>query len=265
MKSLVKDLLPPAIFRALKRLKPMQYGWFGNYPNWQAAVADSGGYDQQNILEKVALAVQQVKEGKAAFERDSVLFDKPDYNWPFIATLMYVAAKHEGKLEILDFGGSLGSSYFQNRAFFAHLKSVSWNVVEQAHFVKTGQEKFSSEQLHFYQDIPECLRNNKIETLLLSSVLQYIEKPYDLLNEMFAFDFKTIIVDRMPFNTAPADRISVQKVHPSVYNASYPCHLLNVDIFRDFFLKHNYKLVAEFDALDGKSDDWQYKGFIFER
>jgi putative methyltransferase (TIGR04325 family) len=265
MKSLVKDILPPAIYRHLKRLKPKHYGWLGNYPDWQSAVADSDGYDKQIILDKVSTAIEQVIAGKAAFERDSVLFETQDYNWPFISALMYVAANHEGNLHLIDFGGSLGSSYFQNRLFFSHLKSVSWNVVEQAHFVERGQEKFSNNELHFYSAIKDCLNGNKIDTLLLSSVLQYIEKPYQLLEEIFAFGFKTIIIDRMPFNTAPADRISVQKVHPAIYKASYPCHLLNVEYFKDFFLKHNYKLLTEFDAIDGKSDDWQYKGFIFER
>jgi putative methyltransferase (TIGR04325 family) len=265
MKKIVKDILPPALFRVLKQLKPADYGWTGNYNNWQSAVTKSDGYDNKIILKKVSEALQKVKDGEATFERDSVLFDKPEYNWPLISALLYVAANHEGKLEIIDFGGSLGSTYFQNRPFFKGLKQISWNVIEQPHFVQEGNSNFSSTQLKFYNNIEDCFQNYKIETILFSSVLQYIEKPYDLLEQLLSLHFKTVIIDRMPFNTRNTDRITVQKVHPSIYKASYPCHLLNLEYFEEFFLKHNYKQLAKFDAIDGKSDDWQYKGFIFER
>jgi putative methyltransferase (TIGR04325 family) len=39
----------------------------------------------------------------------------------------------------LDFGGSLGSSYFQNKKFLDALRLVEWNVVEQENFVATGE------------------------------------------------------------------------------------------------------------------------------
>jgi putative methyltransferase (TIGR04325 family) len=265
MTKFIKEILPPFLYQGLKKLKPAKYGWLGNYSNWSEAVAASDGYDKENILTKVESAIEAVINGNAAFERDSVLFDEPIYNWPLIAAISQIAAKHEGNLNLIDFGGSLGSTFFQNTLFLKDLKSVSWNIVEQAHFVKIGQEKFSSEQLHFYSTIEDCLKENKVDTILLSSVLQYIEEPFALLEKIFSFGFKTIIIDRMPFNTTDQNRICVQKVPPAIYDASYPCHLLSTPGFVNFFMANKYAIVAAFDALDGKSDTYHFKGFIFER
>ena len=58
-------------FRYWKR-----WGWFGDFPNWQAAQAACGGYDSDEIIEKVRVSALKVINGEAAFERDSVCFLK---------------------------------------------------------------------------------------------------------------------------------------------------------------------------------------------
>jgi len=87
------------------------------------------------------------------------------------------AARNVGVLNVLDFGGSLGSSYFQNRELLKILPTIRWNVVEQAHYVKAGQTYIQDEQLRFYPSIHECLAENKVNAILLSSVLQYLSDP----------------------------------------------------------------------------------------
>lgn len=265
MSKLIKDLIPPLLLRTLKQLRKDKYGWHGHFNSWEEAQKKSDGYDSQIIIDKVVASMQKLIDGEATFERDSVLFNEPEYNWPLVAALFYIASKNKNKLEIIDFGGSLGSTYYQNKPFFNQLESVSWNIVEQAHFVKVGQEKFSTNQLHFFETVSECLSQSSISSLLISSVLQYIEKPYVLLEELLKKEFETILIDRMPFNTLAEDRICIQKVMPSIYDASYPCHFLNLQSFKAFFSKHNYSLKVEFDALDGKTSEYKFKGFIFER
>lgn len=266
MKEIVQQILPPVLYRAMKSLKPLQFGWFGEYASWSEAAKDAVGYESEVILKKVEEATRKVLSGDAAFERDSVPFANPDYNWPLLAGLMYAAARNSGKLNIIDFGGSLGSTYYQNRIFLSNLPVIQWNVVEQKHFVQSGKQQFSTSNLHFYNSVAECLNNaGGVATILFSSVLQYIEKPYHLLDEVLTNDFKTIIIDRMPFNTKAKNRICVQKVPESIYRASYPCHLLNYQEFIDYFQQKGYHMIAEYDALDGKSDTYQYKGLVLER
>ncbi|MCB0803365.1 MAG: methyltransferase, TIGR04325 family [Bacteroidetes bacterium] len=265
MKQLIKGFIPPHVLTQLKKLKTKKYGWHGNYATWQEAEKESEGYDKQIIVEKVRASLKKVEHGEAVFERDSVLFFEEDFNWPFLTSILYVASKNESQLNVIDFGGSLGSSFFQNQKFLSGISSLNWNVIEQNHFVEIGKNEFQNNQLKFYYTIDECFQEQKPNCLLFSSMLQYVENPYQLLEGVLKYNFETIIIDRMPFNTKKANRICVQKVNPEIYDASYPCHLLEKESFVNFFRKNNYNLHAEFSAIDGDGIDYTYKGFIFER
>ena len=106
-------------------------------------------------------ATLEVIAGRAAFERDSVLFNEVQHSFPVLAGLLRAATENEGRLCVLDFGGSLGSSYFQCRGFLSVPSLLSWNVVEQPHFVRCGRECIESEQLKFYFTIDDVLKENK--------------------------------------------------------------------------------------------------------
>src|SRR2546423_4469658 len=134
LKGIVKEILPPVLVKLLTRTS--RYGWKGNYSTWQEAIRHCNGYDSPGILEKVKFSALKVKKGVAPYERDSVLFDRIAYSWPLLASLLWIAAKNRGRLNVLDFGGSLGSSYFQNRQFISGLNEIRWYVIEQPNFVE---------------------------------------------------------------------------------------------------------------------------------
>jgi putative methyltransferase (TIGR04325 family) len=222
MKKSIKNILPPALLRIILRSPLRRYGWFGNYPTWQAAQRQATGYDSKIILERVKNSLLKVKNGQAVYERDSVLFDHVEYDWPMLAALMWIAAQREGRLSVLDFGGSLGSSFFQNRKFLSSLNAVEWSVVEQAHFVEAGASHFQDEQLKFFTTCEQCLAECKPNVILLSSVLSYIEKPYELLEYLSTLQIEFMIIDRLPVIEGDLDQIKVQKVNPVIYPATYP-------------------------------------------
>jgi putative methyltransferase (TIGR04325 family) len=114
----------------------------GSYSTWKEADALSNSYGNMDILEKVLSATIKVKNGEAVYERDSVIFDQIEYSWPVLTCLMCAAAQISGCLKVLNFGGSLGSSYFENRLFLNSLPNFSWNVVEQTHFVVARKNIF---------------------------------------------------------------------------------------------------------------------------
>lgn len=223
-KSIIKDLIPPVV---VKKLTGLFYGWSGNYANWQEAANKTSGYNSDIIFDKVKNALLKVKNGEAVAERDSVLFDKVQYSFPLLSALQYVALNDSKGLSILDFGGSMGSSYYQNKNFLKNINPFSWNIVEQKHFVEEGQKTFADEHLRFFYDIESCLKANDINVLLLSSVLQYLEKPYDFLDNVLTKNFPYIIIDRAPVLLEGADRITIQTVPKNIYEAEYPCWLLN--------------------------------------
>lgn len=126
----IEKFLPPIMVDIIRKIIFIKYGWHGNYSTWEAAQKDSTGYDAPEILQKVRSSLLKVKKGEAVYERDSVIFEEIQYSWPLLAGLMYAAAKSGGVLKVLDFGGSLGSSYFQNKKFLDGLKDVVWCIVE---------------------------------------------------------------------------------------------------------------------------------------
>ena len=129
IKQVLKRIAPPAIADLFKR--SAKYGFFGDYSDWEKAVTDSSGYDSPVIFEKVKDSAMKVKRGLAVSERDGMTFDTKQLSWIVIAMLLSSAARNDNSLNVLDFGGSLGSMYFQNIEFLKHLKRLRWAIVEQ--------------------------------------------------------------------------------------------------------------------------------------
>jgi putative methyltransferase (TIGR04325 family) len=258
IKIVAKRILPSRIAGLLTGLF---YGWTGNYSTWDKALKKSSGYNSQLILDKVSLSAGKVHSGEAAYERDSVIFNEINYSFPVLSALLWVAVQNNGRLNVLDFGGSLGSSYFQNKKFLDSVNKVNWCIVEQPAFVEEGNKKFSGERLHFFNRNDDCFDSYEIDVVLLSSVLQYLEEPYKVLNDFISKGIKYIIVDRTPFIKGK-DRITIQKVHPAIYKASYPCWFFNEAGFLSCF-NRKYDLITEFRALDEANIRSEFKGFIF--
>jgi len=250
--GMAKDWLPPVLARQLRRLSRLGGGitFEGPFATWDEAAKHSSGYDGAQILEKVLAATLKVKHGEAVFERDSVLFDEIQYAWPVTAGLLWTAARDGGRLSVLDFGGSLGSSYFQNRKFMEGLPSVRWSVVEQAHFVEAGRKHIQDERLAFYPTIAECVAAEKPNVVLLSSVLQYLEDPYAVLDELLRSGAEIILVDRTSFHDGENDFIAVQKVGEAIYPASYPLWIFSKNKFMNH-LTGSFELVTEWLSPEG--------------
>ena len=243
-----------------------EYGWLGSYDSWAEAAQKCSGYDNGIILEKCKAALLKVRNGEAVYERDSVIFDSIQYSWPLLAALLKIALENKSELSVLDLGGSLGSSYFQNRVFLKPARQLSWNIVEQGKFVKAGKTFFENEELKFFYSIEEAVECNKPDVFLLSSSLQYLENPGAFIEKTIHGGYKYIIVDMMPFNFDPFDRISVQRVHPSIYDASYPCWLLNYESTLNRF-RESYEVVSEhyndnWVSIDGH--EIRYRGFFLK-
>ena len=244
------------------------YGFRGDYKNWSDAAKDSVGYDSDIILSKVLDSSLKVIKGEAVYERDSVTFERIQYSWPLLAGLLWIASCKKNRLNIVDYGGSLGSSYRQNKMFLKNLQELRWSIVEQEKFVRCGKEHFENEHLKFYDDLKTCCLENQPDAILFSGVIQYLEKPYALLEEVLAFEIDFLIFDRTTFIERGEDRLTIQKAKPTIYKASYPAWFFNREKFLAF-LSRDYELMAEFDALAGSirigNRYGNDKGFIFSR
>jgi putative methyltransferase (TIGR04325 family) len=249
LKHLIKSLVPRKlldIYHSYKYPKAPLAGWFGDYKTWEEAEAQCSGYEAGNILKKVRESVLKVKSGEAKYERDSVLFDEIQYSQPLIDALQ--SSVEENKLHVVDFGGSLGSSYFQHKPLFSASLDLKWSVVEQGHFVDCGKKEIADDHLSFFNTIDEALKQQSNQVLLLSSVLPYFKEPYVLMESLLKYRFKYIIIDRTAFIDGSKERITKQIVPESIYKASYPAWFFNEEKFVSAFSKQ-YDLLNLFDSV----------------
>lgn len=219
-----KELIPPIALNL--RWYSFKYGWKGFYKSYDEAKKKCKGYDEEHILNRIIETTMQVKNKEIAYERDGIAYDTVQMNFPMLKTLLYIASKNDNELTLIDFGGSLGTTYYQNYPYLQHLKKLRWCIIEQPSYVAAGREHFENEHIKFYGSIEECLAENKPQLFMICSALQYMEKPYQLLDEIKQTKIPYLLLDFIGYNNRKSDRITIQHVPPAFYGveASYPCY-----------------------------------------
>ena len=214
----------------------------GNFKTFEEASSKCKGYSAQNILDKTLDAVLKVKNGEAVFERDSAIFDTVQYSFQMLSALFKAGIENNNQLNVLDFGGSLGSHYFQNKDFLKPIKINNWTVVEQPHYVKVGNEQIADGILNFKNSIDEV---QDADILILSSVLQYLPNPYEFAEKFANTGIKYILIDRTPF-ALKEEKLTIQIVPKCLYKAEYPAWFLDENKIKEIFSK-KYEIMYEYE------------------
>lgn len=263
LQMLAARLAPAPLRRWLgRRLHGRLYR--GDYPDWPTARAAARGYDDAAILERVIAATRAVRDGEAAWERDTVLFREPERNERLWPVLREAAESDAGRLRVLDVGGALGSVWWQHRRWLAELPEVRWCVVEQPAFVTAGRREFAGDTLQFHEGIDEAIRAERPNLILLSSVLPYVERPHALLASLADGECARLAIDRTGFTTLGRDRITVQHVPASIYEASYPCRLFDRAGLLAA-LGPRWRVADEWPSVDGSGPWFDYRGLWLRR
>ena len=262
-----KELAPPLLLNL--RWYSFRYGWKGNYKNYEEARQKCIGYDEEHILNRIIETTLKVKNNEIAYERDGIAYNTIQMNFPLLKTLLYIASKNDNELTLIDFGGSLGTTYYQNYPYLKHLKKINWCIIEQPKFVEAGKKHFENEHIKFYPTIAECMAENDPQLFLICNVLQYLEKPYHLLDEVKQLGIPYVMLDFVGYNRQNKDRITIQHVPPVFYGveASYPCYFLNRARIEDK-LCLNYEKKYDFISANEKYyvqlEPFRYEGALWE-
>ncbi len=216
--------------------------WSGNYSSWDEANKFCTGYDEAHILERVKNALIKVKNGEAVYERDTVLFEKIEYSWPLLAILLRAAIENKNRLNVIDFGGSLGSTYYQNRGFLNGLDFVQWNVVEQSNFVECGKKHFQDDKLKFKESVSE-IDLNSVNVFIMSCVLQYIKNPYDIVSLAIKSNIEYIVIDRLALTDGDKDILTIQSVPEDFFKAKLSHWFFSKSVFLKQF-ENFYDLIV---------------------
>jgi len=231
----------------------------GPYDSWDKARGASDGWESGAILEAVTASAAKVIRGEAPYERDGVCFDEVQHHWALLASLQRVLLA-AGKLEVLDFGGGMGTTYNYVRPLLpGHWR---WSIVEQPAFAEAARAAWGvRDGPRFFDNVRDCLATGTPNLALLSGVLQCLEDPWAIAGELTTAGIEWVIVDRTPMADAPT-RAFVQVVPPSIYPARLPTWVFNerelLDAFREY--ERVYEFSSPFDPQIPP-----HKGFLLRR
>jgi putative methyltransferase (TIGR04325 family) len=246
----------------------LRLGFGGNkfkhgYSSWDEAQANCSGYDAQSITDTVVSASRAVRDGKAAYERDGVLFDKIEYSWPLLAALMGTPRKGN-ELRVLDWGGSLGSTYRQNKElFFLAGLDVQWTVIEQSHFVEIGLKEFQTKELTFVANADD-FSGKGFDVVLFASSICYLENPSVAIQQAVGLNPSRLIFDRTPESKSKKDLIGVQKVGSGIFKASFPVRSFASGSLQKM-IGAKYSPVADWVSDLQPDPQTVAKGYVFQK
>jgi len=255
--KIIKSLLGKILFR-LKRLffYKTHLEFSGPYESWDIAYQNSVGYDSKLILDKIKKSIFEVLENKKSYERDGTSFSEKPLHNTLIKTLEQIGIKNR---TIVDFGGSLGSNYINYRDFFSS-NIKTYYIVEQKEICILGREIASKYNLpiNYVEKLDEI--NEKIDIIIFSSSLQYIENWKYLIKLLQNKKPEFILIDRHPL-TDDKSKIWVQ-LNTNYYEkpVTYPLHIVNEEEFLSEF--KGYKLMKKWIS---DFDPEYFKGFLFEK
>lgn len=267
----LRDLAPPGVIRRggyfLRRWRGDGTVFTGNYSVWIEAARAANGYADPAILERTRQATALARNDPSVFERDSVILPRPQYPLGTLAALLHIANLRGGCLRALDFGGALGSTYFQLRPFLAPLRDVRWAVIEQSHYVECGRKEFADDRLCFHRDVASALAAGEYDVLLLSCVLQYLPDPHRMLDELLSHRIAFVLLDRTALHSGPQDRLTVQHNPATIQPASYPAWFFNEQRLLAHF-SGTHRLIYHFESGDKVlhlGAPSRYRGYLYER
>lgn len=230
--------------------------------NWSRALENSESYEDKTIVKKIIKTYEQIENYNFEFyERDGILF-KQKFDETVLLNFLTENIKPGKFLEVLDFGGSLGSRYFSNYNFI-NKNNIIWNVVEQNKFVEYGKKKLQKKNLQFYFSIDECLKTKNIDSVIFSGSLQYLEKYYEILKHIKKNNIKSVFIDFLPVSNFKNHKIFVQNIPKKIYKSSYPIRIFS----KNKFINEIKNLEFDFELKDHRKTvfyGFDYYSFIIK-
>jgi len=224
--------------------------------NWQTALKSSKTYSDEIIFDKVKKIYNNLTDKKFEFyERDGDIF-KHKLDEEDLIKFLKDKIEINNTIEVLDYGGSLGSRFFSNYNFIKD-NNIKWNIIEQKKFVQYGKKFLQNDLLSFYNSLEECFSEKKINCVIFSGSIQYLENYYEILKKIKTLNIRYIFLDYLPLSNHVKHRIFVQNIPKKIYESSYPIRIFS----KDFFIDELKKL--KFSVSDLKDKKTVFYGFTY--
>lgn len=279
-KHAARAIVPPILWELARRLKSGPAGgagavagsspttFSGPVASWAEARRQTDGWDAPEITSKTLEVSLKVRDGAIAFQQDTVACESVRYSATTLAFLLLVAAGRKERCEVVDFGGSLGTNFYQNRNVLARLGApeIGWSIVERPDIVALGQEHFRDAGLTFFSSLVELktTRSAPPEGVLFSGSLQCVEEPWRTLDEAVALGARVLAFDRLLVSPTERHEVYVQRPNPlRYYRATYPAWCFAKAPFIAAVQARGFVLVDQFTDAPRRAFD--HCGLVFVR
>tara|TARA_B100000686_G_C16766508_1_gene962181 strand:- start:188 stop:1003 length:816 start_codon:yes stop_codon:yes gene_type:complete len=260
--------LKKIIIKIIYRLGLGPISFIGPYESWQKALDEVKGYQDKELQEYLYNQALKVREGKAVYERDGVLFDQIQRSWPLsLSIVMASRILHKDNINILDYGGSYGTTAKENEIIESALGiKLNWQIIENEYLVSQAKKSFTTDRIRFFYDLEEITKQSLItDIVLFGSCIQYIEHPYKLIDQINTnISPSFFLFDRTSFSDNGKENIYKQIVKIK-YKASYPVHALCEGDFLQFFRDNKYNNIFSWDCDKIPESNQYFRGFFFKK
>lgn len=270
LKGALRAITPPIVWGAARslgsRLRPGEHRTFrGPHASWDDAVRQSDGWSSDVVTQKALTAALAVRDGRAAWEQDGVVEEHVSHSSAILSLLVLASGDRKDRLDIVDFGGSFGTHYFQNRRFLdASGTPYTWHVVDLPNVVALGREHLATPALQFHADLREATSSHPPQAVLFSGSFQYLADPWPVVDQIQETGARHMALDRVLVSPNPRDEVFVQHPDPNrYYPATYPVRCFGVDALVERFSQRGWRLVERFSNDRHRAFD--HSGFLFTR
>ena len=196
--------------------------WSGCYADWNAASRACNDIPIESQRLAYERALLEVLEGRALYERDSLLKHEPVCCRPLLDVILSFYNQGIACPTVLDFGGGLGSVYFQHKRWFTADKPISWNVVERPEIAATGRRLVKDSRLSFFDSLDTAVQRPP-DIVVANCILPMVPEPETLLASFAALSPRWFFIGRMPVaNRGGHNLISRQIVPRFIYDSESP-------------------------------------------
>ena len=220
--GLAEWILPPKIKTLIRACFSFIVG-FTKVDSWETAVRKSVGYESVNVLTPLMQGTNESRVNLADSKWATTRYQQ-------IATAMFFCLSENrlrvGKpLRILDFGGGGGDYFYQFQKFVPHI-DFDWTVVETPALAEAMKQKHGGESQKIRWVGSLEMTEDKYDFVLCSSVLQYLEKPFEVLEDLVKKS-ECVIINRIPIIDLSDHFVALQRILTKKRRGSYPAHFFS--------------------------------------
>jgi putative methyltransferase (TIGR04325 family) len=223
--KVINGMLPPAM-KTLIRGTLSRFIGFVEVGSWAEAQKAVAGYESDTAVESIIESIQQAhassNETKALTSRDLQIISS------FAIAIAAVGVSNT-KIKVVDVGGA-GGDYFFMFANAMPAVTFDWVVVETPALAKaiTKTNLGKGRDIRWVSSLDEA--GSDCDVALLSSVMQYVDDPYGLLNEV-SNRCKVMVINRIPLTSSETDQATVQHVRTHGRRGAYPAWFFGTEVF----------------------------------